>query len=263
VQQTSKSMTTHWNPSQYNQFKDQRAKPFYDLLALIQPAQFSHAVDLGCGTGELTRALFDNLHPSSMTGVDSSAEMLAKSDAWKTHGLSFKQMDIAQYQAEQPVDLLFSNAALHWLPDHQTLIPKLLSFVVANGQVAIQMPYNFDHPSHTVARDVAARLFPDRFNDTQQVSGTLTPEQYAAMFHACGFEEQRCRMEVYGHPMPSGNAVVEWTRGSLLTAYQQQLSPAEFETFLNTYRNELVKQIGEAPYFYAFKRILLWGRKRA
>jgi len=255
-------MTTHWNPAQYNQFKDQRAKPFYDLLALIQPAQFSNAVDLGCGTGELTRALFNSLHPAHMIGIDSSAEMLAKSNAWKTDGLSFKQMDIAQYRPDVPVDLLFSNAALHWLPDHQVLFPALLSGVVASGQVAIQMPCNFDHPSHTIAGDVAKTLFPDRFDHHQNVSGTLAPEQYAAIFHACGFEEQRCRMEVYGHPMPSGNAVVEWTRGSLLTAYQQQLSPTEFEAFLDTYRNELIKQIGDGPYFYAFKRILLWGRKR-
>jgi len=255
-------MTTHWNPAQYNQFKDQRARPFHDLLALIQPARFDHAVDLGCGTGELTRFLFDNLHPATLVGIDSSAEMLAKSSAWQTEGLSFKQLDIAQYHSDAPLDLLFSNATLHWLPDHQQLFPRLLNLVANGGQVAIQMPYNFDHPSHTIAREVAMNLFPQHFSHLQPVSGTLSPEHYAEMFYSRGFEEQRCRMEVYGHPMSSGNAVVEWTRGSLLTAYQQHLSAPEFENFLNAYRTELVRQIGEGPYFYAFKRILLWGRKR-
>jgi trans-aconitate 2-methyltransferase len=255
-------MTTHWNPAQYNQFKDQRAKPFFDLLALIQPARFNYAVDLGCGTGELTRSLFDKLLPDNLIGIDSSMEMLTKAQTWITSGLSFEQLDIARYQPDMPLDLLFSNAALHWLPHHDLLFPKLLAWIAADGQVAIQMPYNFDHPSHTVAHTVAVELFPHKFKAEQHFSGTLAPEQYAAILHACGFEEQRCRMEVYGHSMPSGDAVVEWTRGSLLTAYQQQLSAQEFEHFVNAYRDVLVQRLGNGPYFYAFKRLLLWGRKR-
>jgi len=254
-------MITHWNPTQYNQFKGERAKPFFDLVALIQPGEFNSVVDLGCGTGELTRFLFDQLRPVKLVGIDSSTEMLAKSTAWQTEGLSFRQMSIEQYDSKVPLDLLFSNAALHWLPDHHLLFPRLLNLVAAGGQIAIQMPHNFDHPSHSIARHVATTLFPDRFHQHQHVSGTLTPEEYAAMLYAGGFAEQRCRMEVYGHPLPSGDAVVEWTRGSLLTAYQRQLTSQEFDHFLMTYRSALLQHIGEGPYFYAFKRILLWGKK--
>jgi trans-aconitate methyltransferase len=90
----------------------------------------------------------------------------------------------------------------------------------------------------------------------------LLPERYAAILYANGFAEQVCRVEVYGHPMPSGNDVAEWTRGALLTAYQQKLSAPHFEMFLDQYRAALLAEIGEGPYFYTFKRILLWGRKR-
>ena len=124
------------------------------------------------------------------------------------------------------------------------------------------MPFNFDHASHRLAHHVAVRMFPALFTTPHSVSATLMPERYAEILYANGFEEQACRMEVYGHPMPSGNEVVEWTRGSLLTAYQEKLSASQFELFLDQYRAAVLGEIGEGPYFYAFKRILLWGRKR-
>ena len=255
-------MTTNWNPAQYNKFKAQRAKPFYDLLALIQIAQFNAGIDLGCGTGELTRVLFDRLKPTQFTGIDSSAEMLAKSLQYKTSGLAFERQDIASIQLSRPLDLLFSNAALHWVPHHEMLFPKLLQYVAPDGQVAIQMPFNFDHASHRLAHQVAARLFPALFSAEHPVSATLLPDRYAEIMYENGFEDQVCRVEVYGHPMPSGSEVVEWTRGSLLTKYQEKLTPQQFEVFLNQYRAALLQVIGEGPYFYTFKRILLWGRKR-
>lgn len=254
-------MSSNWNPAQYNKFKAQRAKPFFDLLSLIQSASFAAIADLGCGTGELTSALFDALHPAELLGVDSSAAMLVKSDEFRTQGLKFVQQDIASYQPQTPLDLLFSNAALHWLPDHESLFPRLLSYVAQHGQVAIQMPHNFDHPSHVVAQRIALELFPAIFSVSRPVSGTLTVERYAEILFKHGFEEQICRVEVYGHPMQSGNEVVEWTQGSLLTAYQQQLLPDQFNVFVNEYRKALLAEIGEGAYIYAFKRILMWGRK--
>jgi trans-aconitate 2-methyltransferase len=157
--------------------------------------------------------------------------------------------------------LLFSNAALHWLPDHEALFPRLLGWVRPGGQVAIQMPANFDHPSHRIAKQVALRLFPQTF--AVDVSGVLTLERYAEILFRNGFDAPSCRMEIYGHPMASGAEVVEWTRGSLLTAYQEKLSPGDFSRFVDTYRRELLAEIGEGSYFYAFKRILLWGRKQS
>lgn len=250
-----------WDPAQYEKFKAQRARPFHDLVALIRPDGLRTAVDLGCGTGELTRELADRLQVASVIGVDSSPEMLAQSARWARPGLTFQQGDIAAFQPGPPLDLLFSNAALHWLPDHETVIPRLLGWVRPGGQVALQMPANFDHPSHRVARDVAARLFPDTFAPQATFAGTLAVERYAELLFAGGFQDQSCRVEVYGHPMPSGAEVVAWTQGTALTAYQARLSAPDFARFLDAYRAELLSLIGEGPYFYAFKRILLWGQK--
>ncbi len=255
-------MSATWNPSQYEKFKAQRAKPFFDLLGLIQPSPCECAVDLGCGTGELTRTLFDRLRAGRLTGIDSSPEMLKKAATQAVTGLAFELKNIADYQPAGPLDLLFSNAALHWLPEHESLFPKLLGWVKPAGQAAIQMPFNFDHPSHRIARQAAAKLFPDVFPADLFLSGTLPVERYAGILFEQGFEDPVCRVEVYGHPLPSGHEVVEWTKGTLLTAYQERLSESQFAGFLETYRRELIQEIGEGPYFFAFKRILLWGRKK-
>ena len=125
------------------------------------------------------------------------------------------------------------------------------------------MPHNFDHPSHQVAKQVALKLFPGIFSAAENVSGTLSVERYSELLFRNGFEEQICRIEVYGHPMTSGLEVVEWAKGSLLTAYEERLTAPQFSQFVDSYRNELLKEIGEGPYYYAFKRLLLWGKKSA
>ena len=219
------------------------------------------AVDLGCGTGELTRTLFDRFSIKHLFGLDSSPEMLEKSELFATPGLRFGLGDFTAYQPERSLDLLVSNAALQWAPDHESLFPKLLGFVKPGGQAAIQVPFNFDHPSHVAAATVARDLFPRAFEAPARVPATLPVERYAEILFSNGFTEHVARVEVYGHPLTSGGDVVEWTKGTTLTAYQARLSAEEFQSFLDEYRRVLVGILGEGPYFYPFKRILLWGRK--
>lgn len=253
-------MNTNWNPDQYEKFKDQRAKPFYDLMNLVEKKPIRHAVDLGCGTGELTKILFNELKPTNILGIDSSPQMLAKSQGFANQRLNFQLSDISNYEPNEKLDLIFSNAALQWLPHHEELFPKILSWISVGGQVAIQMPFNFDHPSHVIADRVAKKLFPTVFEEQKQRS-TLSLERYAEILFKSGFETQIARIEIYGHPMKSGYDVIEWTRGTLLTSYQSKLNEAQFTDFLNSYKNELIAEIGEGSYFYAFKRALLWGKK--
>jgi trans-aconitate 2-methyltransferase len=253
-------MNTKWNPGQYEKFKAQRAKPFYDLMNLIERRPISQAVDLGCGTGELTKILFDDLKPEKMIAIDASPQMLSKSKEAVTRNLNFQLTDISKYEPHEKIDLIFSNAALQWLPHHEVLFPKILSWISKGGQIAIQMPFNFDHPSHVIAARVAKRLFPSVFaEETQRF--TLNLERYAEILFKNGFESQIARIEIYGHPMKSGYEVIEWTKGTLLTGYQSKLNETQFTDFLNSYKSELIAEIGEGPYFYAFKRALLWGKK--
>lgn len=126
-------MQAKWNPDQYNKFKAQRAQPFHDLLALIDRREkLGHVADLGCGTGELSRRLFDELKPVSMIGIDSSPEMLVEAGKFQTPGLEFELGDISSARPQLKLDLLFSNAALQWVPDHERLFPRLLDWVVEN-----------------------------------------------------------------------------------------------------------------------------------
>jgi trans-aconitate 2-methyltransferase len=256
-----RTMEAMWNPELYERFKAQRARPFEDLLALVQPAGLRAAVDLGCGTGELTHRLFTQLPLKETIGLDSSPEMLERSGRWARPGLRFERGDIGGFRPEAPYDLVFSNAALQWVPDHETLFPRLLGWVRPGGQVALQLPFNFDHPSHRIAHDIAVRLYPRLFAPQRALLGTLPVERYAEILFANGFPEAVCRVEVYGHPLASGAEVVEWVRGTLLTAYQSRLGEADFAAYLAAYRAEIVGLLGEGPYFFAFKRILLWGRK--
>ena len=138
-----------WNPDQYLQFEAERAAPFVDLLALVQVRPGLRVIDLGCGTGELTRRLADALPDSSVLGVDNSPEMLARAAALARPGLAFAERSIEATLADGAQwDLVFSHAAIQWVPDHATLVPALLGLVAPGGQLAVQLPSNHDHPTH-------------------------------------------------------------------------------------------------------------------
>ena len=154
------SPPSDWNPEQYGRFHGERAQPFFDLLALVEPRPGMRVVDLGCGTGELTRELHRRLAARETIGIDNSPAMLAKSAAFAGDGLRFEQGDIGEFTSEGDFDLVFSNAALHWVPNHEALLPRLTSALTETGQLAVQVPANDDHLSHTTAVEVAreARL---------------------------------------------------------------------------------------------------------
>lgn len=250
-----------WNPQQYDRFKAERQQPFVDLLALIQPVAHMRIVDLGCGTGELTRRLHDTMRADDTVGIDSSARMLA--DAPATPTCRFVHADIATYQPEHPLDLVFSNAALHWLPDHPSMLARLTRLLGSGGQLAVQMPANHDHLSHTVAAEVAQEQpFASAFDAAPSATHVLPIDAYARLLDQLGFTTQHVRLQVYVHHLPSRDDVVEWTRGTRLTDYIRRL-PAELaEPFVARYRERLVPQLEDRrPYVFPFKRVLLWGRR--
>ena len=244
-----------WNPDQYEKFKSERQQPFHDLVALIEVRPRMRVVDFGCGTGELTRALHDRLQADETVGIDNSETMLLKSGSFGSELLRFERGNIEAFVTDRPYDLVFSNAALHWIPDHPRLIAKLAGLLAPRGQLALQMPSNFDHPSHRIASELAPA-----FALAPRAPSVLPPERYATLLHDLGFARQLVRLQVYGHVLPSTGDVVEWVKGTTLTDYQSRLEPAVFDDFLAQYRERLLREIGDArPYFYAFKRVLLWA----
>src|SRR5215468_1441278 len=134
----------HWNVAVYEQFSSERARPFLDLVARIPDGRVTSVVDLGCGTGEMTRLLAERWPQAVVLGVDNSPEMLAAARPRSIPGrLSFEAGDAGRFHPAAPVDVLVSNATLHWLPNHEHLIPRLADCVAPGGTLAIQMPGNF------------------------------------------------------------------------------------------------------------------------
>lgn len=252
-----------WDPAQYERFKKERAQPYYDLLAMVRPKAGLCVVDLGCGTGELTRELHLKLQARETLGLDSSSTMLAEAAKIAGAGLRFEQGDIAAFAPAQPFDLVFSNAALQWLPGHEALFPRIATLVSPGGQLAVQVPANHDHPSQTVARELGneAPFAPFMRNDPSY-ENVLPPERYAGLLHKLGFREQQVFLRVYGHLLPARDEVIEWMKGTALTRFKKALPEPLYTQFLDAYRARLLPLLEDRrPYFYPFKRILLWAQR--
>ncbi len=262
-----------WNPSQYDRFRDERSQPFYDLAALVIPKPGLRVLDLGCGSGRLTAWLHEHLNAAETTGVDSSPSMLTDSADYAdaTTGIGFVEADISDYVPDIQFDLVFSNAALQWLPDHPALFERIAGWVAPGGQFAVQMPANFGHPSHRTAAELAADPpFVEALDGWVRVDPVAAPEDYSVLLATLGFRASdarpspQVRQQIYLHELERSLDVLQWVKGSLLTAYERRMPAALFATFLERYGQRLLEDLGEqSPYLYPFKRVLLWGQRGA
>jgi trans-aconitate 2-methyltransferase len=261
-----------WDPRQYDKFERQREQPFYDLLHLVRPAANMCVVDLGCGTGKLTRVMHERLNARQTIGIDRSESMLsaARNDATRPAALRFEVGTIEAFadrqieRRDQP-ELILSNAALHWVCDHEALLPKLAGLLAADGQLAFQVPAQHDDLAHVAAEQLAAsEPYASALGGWRRAQPVLTPEAYARLLYTCGFADPIVRLIVYPHVLESRDAVVDWFKGSLLTEYARHLPPALFEQFVADYRARLLPQLDpRRPFFFPFKRILCWGQRAA
>jgi trans-aconitate 2-methyltransferase len=253
-----------WNPLQYEKFKDERSQPFFDLMALLQTTDSAEVVDLGCGTGELTKELHQRLNAKVTVGVDSSEEMLKKAAVHASDKLIFKIGNIENWSDPKSFDIIFSNAALQWCTDHARLFKTLKESLRNKGQLAVQMPMNHEYPTHILASQMSNEepWFSLMNSETYEKQKTmLTPEKYATLMFHMGFKEQKVLLRVYGHKLHSREGVLEWVKGSLLTHFKSRMSEADYNKFLIQFQERLFERIpDEKPFFYPFKRILIWGR---
>jgi trans-aconitate 2-methyltransferase len=255
-----------WNPAQYDRYRDERRQPFFDLLALVEARPGMRVVDLGCGTGEPTRQLHDRLGARETVGLDSSAAMLEQCRAFAGGGVRFAAGDIATFSAPGAYDLVFTNAALHWVPDHPALFARLTEALADGGQLAVQMPSNPEAPSHVAAVEVASEEpFRTALGGDVVPAGdqnVLAPEAYARLLDRLGYRRQHVRLQVYGHQLGGREDVVEWVRGTTLTHYQRRLPAELFERFLAEYRGRLLPRLEDThPFFYPFARVHLWAAR--
>ena len=253
-----------WDPERYEQFKKERFAPFDDLVRLVRVGEGLRAIDLGCGTGELTRRLADALPGSDVLGIDSSAEMLERAAEFARPGLRFEQGAIENVRGEW--DLIFSNAALQWVPDHARIFPTLFGMVRPGGQLAVQVPSNFDHPTHRLIDELAAQE-PFRSGldgwglDWSRSRPVLSLEQYAELLYAAGASDIVVFEKAYPHVLPDADALADWMSGTALVPYMERLPDELRAPFMERYRARLREIFPQRPVFYGFRRILFSGTK--
>jgi trans-aconitate 2-methyltransferase len=186
--------------------------------------------------------------------------MLAKAPGGE--GLRFVRADIRDYEPDGPLAVVFSNAALQWLPGHRELYARLRSWLAPGGQLAVQVPDNMDAITHTTAREVGRDpRFAPYLRDAERRGAILTAEEYAVLLHELGFTRQAVLRRIYAHLLPGRDDVVEWFRGSLLTEYERPLPAEVYADFLATYRATLLPRLDDRrPYLLPFPRLLMWAR---
>ncbi len=173
-----------WDPDQYLRFGDERLRPALDLLAHIGLERPRMVVDLGCGAGNVSAILKQRFPAARVLGVDGSAAMLEKARA-AAPDCDFVQADMANWTPEQPPDLIYSNAALHWVPDHQRLFPRLMGTLAPDGVLAVQMPAMHDSPMRRLQGELAASgAWAQRLGGISSARDILKPEQVPGPFCA-------------------------------------------------------------------------------
>lgn len=223
-----------WDPQQYLAFSDERARPFHDLLARVASEHPAEIVDLGCGPGTLTAMLATRWPGAHVVGVDSSPEMVAAARA--VDRIDVVQADVREWKPARPVDVLVSNAMLHWVPDHLALLPRLVAYVAPGGWLAFQVPGNFAEPSHVLLRELADL---PRWRDRLAASRIARPVSYDPQDYLDALARLGCSVDAwettYMQILAGEDAVLDWMSGTALRPILTTLDEAGQAEFTAEY----------------------------
>lgn len=256
-----------WNPGQYMKgaMGDLRTRPAHDLLKRIPVDRADRVYDLGCGPGNSTAPLKDRWPDAKVTGIDSNPAMLEKAKA--SHpALSFEAGDANDWCPSGPADVIFSNACIHWVPDHAALLPRLFSALKPGGCLAIQQPNNFAAQSHTLIGEIASD---DRYRD--RLEGKLLGDHvqdvrfYHDLLRPVAGSVDIWETE-YAQALGGTDPVLEWVRGTTLLPVQRELPEDDFLAFTETYRSRLQQAYPMAEdgvTLFPFRRMFIVATKLA
>jgi trans-aconitate 2-methyltransferase len=254
---------TKWNPTQYLRFSNQRLRPALDLLAHVPLEAPTNVYDLGCGPGTATVHIKARWPEANVTGVDGSEPMLER--AREEHAdINWQHGDLREWQPDATPDLLYSNATLHWLGDHETLFPRLASLLDKGGVLAVQMPRNFGEPSHTTifdtmrAHDWRDRLMP-LLNEVPTQPPTFYYDLLRPLFTTLDVWETQ-----YYQVMEGEHPIVEFTKGSFLRPILDALNEEEGAAFLKEYAERVGPAYPRRPdgtTLLPFRRLFLMAIK--
>jgi trans-aconitate 2-methyltransferase len=258
-----------WDPAQYLKYAGERLRPALDLIARVPLPRPATIADLGCGAGNVTRILAERWPDAAITGIDSSAAMLAQARATLRDRprSEWLEADLAAWTAAAPpaaFDLVYSNAALHWLDDHATLFPRLLVTVAPGGALAVQMPSNFAAPSHTaLAEVVASAPWRERLAPLMRATPVAPAAQYFEWLAPCARTIDAWTSEYLHVLAPSADGehpVVAWTRGTALTPFLAALDPDAQVAFVAAYRARIAAAYpprADGRVLFPFRRVFV------
>ena len=243
-----------WDPGTYARFRGLRLRPALDLLAQVSDLPAGDVVDLGCGDGAVAGLLRARFPGRRLVGVDASPAMLARAEGYDAKILA----DFADWQGAG-LALIFSNAALHWVGDHARLMPRLAAMLVAGGVLAVQMPRQFLAPSHHLLRDIAAALFPDRFDFTSWTAPVTEAVHYHALLSGLGSVEAWETEYVQRlEPWSDGHPVRHFTESTAMRPFVEKLNEVETARFVGAYDEALAvayPAMEDGAVLFPFRRV--------
>ncbi|XAS62496.1 trans-aconitate 2-methyltransferase [Micrococcaceae bacterium Sec5.8] len=255
-----------WDPGKYMQFGDYRDRPYFDLTARIRAGTPRHVVDLGCGPGNLTATLAARWPAAQVVGLDSSGQMLARAARYadRLPNLSFSQADIAGWMPTAETDVVVTNAALQWVPGHRDMLRRWLAALRPGAWFALQVPGNFDAPSHALMRGLAeSTAWAGRLSGVLRHADAVgRPEEYLEIMLDAGCEadawESTC-LQV----LPGPDPVLEWVRGTGLRPVLADLSARDAAEFEADYAALLADAYPAGPHgtVFPFRRVFAVARK--
>ena len=267
------SVMADWNPELYNRFRGYREEPFLAILKRLKLRGTESIVDLGCGSGENTVELARRAPAGRALGIDSSAAMieaanqvLATADPEIRQRLSFIRSDIREFSAEKEYDVVFSNAALQWVPGHREIFTRIFSALKPGGRAVVQMPKNDGETAQLTIVQLAnespwQEILQKVTVPSQAVPG---PERYTKLLGEIGFVEVECYEHVFQHPMNSPREVVDWSRATALRRFLDPLPADKHEAFLSALEERLALAYGtKGPLIFPFRRLFIWGTRPA
>jgi len=259
----AQSVPVTWNPLQYLKFGGERLRPAHDLLARVRLEAPQYIVDLGCGTGTVTALLCARWPDAQIMGIDNSEQMLDRARA-ALPDVAWKLDDLAEWVPAAPVDLLVSNAALHWLDDHATLFPRLLSHLRPGGVLAVQMPAQHDAPSHQIGYDLAeSTRWRDRLGGLVRRRPILDPHEYYSLLRTQVSSLDLWFTE-YVQALTGENPVAEFTKGSFVGTWLSALSADEARDFEAEYRQQIAAAYpacNDGVTLFQFRRFFLIAQR--
>ena len=242
-----------WNPEKYLLFKKQRTQPAIDLANRVRDCGAKTIVDIGCGPGNSTAVLKDVFPHANILGIDNSASMISKAKE-KYSSLAFSVCSAENLTGAY--DLLFSNACLQWIPNHEVLIPQLMWKLTGNGVLAVQMPMNLNEPLFCIIKEVAADSKWNFENVYFEKNDTLSPQEYFDLLSSCSSNFELWET-VYYHAMPSHEHLIEWVRGTRLRPYLDALDEKEKAEF----EGDILTKVKESYPFTASGEVILKFRR--